>query len=112
MKRYTTIIFLLLFCVILPAIELKLIDTVTLVPGEGKDDFLAAAAPFAVTEDGLYLIPDYKAGDIKVYDMKGHFVKRAGRRGFGPNELIEPRESDYMNGCYIVLDMGGRQYTL
>ena len=112
MKRYTIASIILLSCLVLPAVELKKIDTVLLAPGEGEDDFIAAAAPFAVTEDDLYLIPDYKAGDIKVYDMKGRFVKRVGRRGVGPNELMEPRQSDYVDGKFVVLDMGRRQYTL
>jgi hypothetical protein len=100
-----------LSCVVLPAVELKLIDTVTLAPGEG-DNLLVSVAPFAVTEDGLYLVPDHRAGDIKVYDMKGRLVRRVGRKGFGPNELVEPRESDYLGGYYVVLDMGRRQFTL
>jgi hypothetical protein len=111
MKRYTLFIFILLSCIVLPAVELKKIDTVLLAPGEG-DDLLAVAAPFGVTEDGLYLVPDRKAGDIKVFDLKGRFVKRVGRRGFGPNELVEPRNSDYLGSRYVVLDMGRRQYTL
>jgi hypothetical protein len=111
MKRQIFSILLLLFVCGLPAVELEFIDTVTFTGG-GEDDFLKAPAPFAVTEDGYYLVPDYKDADIKIFDLKGKFVKRVGRKGHGPNELIEPRESDYLEGRYIVLDMGRRAYML
>jgi hypothetical protein len=112
MKRLTIISILLLLAVnVLPAVQLEKIDTVTLSDG-GGDDFLKAPALFAVTEDGLYLIPDRKDADIKVFDLKGKFVKRIGRKGHGPNEFINPMACDYLNRRYIVLDMGKRAYML
>ena len=111
MKRQIIAILLLILVSVLPAVELKFIDAVTLSSG-GGDDFLKAPAPFAVTEDGFYLVPDYKDGDLKVFDLKGKFVKRVGRKGHGPNEFITPRECDYLEGRYVVLDMGRRAYML
>jgi hypothetical protein len=112
MNRTIIISILLLFIgSVLPAVQLEKIDTVILTGG-GGDDFLKVPAPFAVTEDGLYLIPDHKDGDVKVFDLRGKFVKRVGRKGQGPNEFISPRESDYLDGRYVVMDMGKRQYML
>ncbi len=103
---------LMLFSVtVLSAVELEFIDRVTLAGG-GRDDFLKAPGAFAVSEDGFYLVPDYKDGDIKVFDMKGRLVKRVGRKGHGPNELIEPRDCDYLDRRFVVLDMGRRAYML
>jgi hypothetical protein len=111
MKQKVFSIILLLLGTVLSAVQLKLIDTVTLT-GDGKDDFLKAPAPFAVSEDGFYLVPDYKEGDIKAFDMKGRLLKRVGRKGQGPSELIEPRDSDYQDRQLVVLDMGRRAYIL
>jgi hypothetical protein len=95
----------------LTAVELEFIDTITLTSG-GGDNFLKAPTPLAVTEDGYYLVPDYKDADIKIFDLKGQFVRRVGSKGHGPNELIEPRGCDYLEGRFVVLDMGRRAYML
>lgn len=109
MKRIIISILLLLVVGILPAVQLEKIDTVIL-KGGGGDDFIKAPAPFAVSEDELYFIPDHKDSDIKVFDVKGNFVKRIGRKGNGPMEFISPRESDYYDRHFIVLDLGKREY--
>ena len=70
--QFISLLLLFLVCG-LTAVELEFIDTVTL-SGGGGDDFLKAPTPLAVTEDGYYLIPDYKDADIKIFDMKGQFV--------------------------------------
>jgi len=111
MRRQFIIIFLLIFVYSLSSVELEFIDTVTLAGG-GGDDFLKAPTPLVVTEQGYYLVPDYKDSDIKIFNLKGQFVKRIGRKGHGPNELIEPRACDYLDGRFIVLDMGRRAYLL
>ena len=111
MKMIITAILLVLFCTALPAVELKLIDTVIL-SGGGEDDFIKAGSYFAVTEDGLYLILDQKEGDIKVFDMKGRFVKRVGRKGHGPGEFINPRGCDYLDRRFVVMDLDRRVYML
>jgi hypothetical protein len=46
-----------------------------------------------VTEDGLYLIPDHKAGHVKVFEKNGKFlklVKKFGPKGFGKDEFGKP----------------------
>ncbi len=48
---------------------------------------------FCVTGDGLFIIPDYQAGDIKIYERNGAFlylIETIGRKGFGKDEFGEP----------------------
>ena len=45
---------------------------------------------FCVTEDKLFLIPDYKTGNIKIYDSNGKSVIVLGRKGYGPGEFVRP----------------------
>jgi hypothetical protein len=111
MKQIITAILLVLFCTALPAVELKLIDTVIL-SGGGEDDFIKAVGAFAVTEDSLYLVLDLKDGDIKVFDLKGRFVRRMGGKGHGPGEFLQPRACDYLDRRFVVLDLDRRVYML
>jgi hypothetical protein len=111
MKPIIISILILLLCSALPAVELELIDKVIL-SGGGGDDFIKLPAGFAVTEDGLYLVPDYKDGDLKVFNTQGMLVKRVGRKGPGPNEFISPARCDYLDRRFVVLDFGKRKYML
>ncbi|UCH94198.1 MAG: 6-bladed beta-propeller [Candidatus Aminicenantes bacterium] len=111
MKPIIISFLLLLLCIILPAVELKFIDQVMLTGG-GEDDFIKAVGTFAVTEDGLYLVVDLKEGDIKIFDLKGRFVKRVGGKGHGPGEFIQPRGCDYLDRQLVVMDLDRRVYML
>lgn len=61
---------------------------------------------FAVTEDEMFILPDAKAGDIKLYNNRGKLMKIWGRRGPGPDEFGSPFFCDYKNSTYIHLDAG------
>jgi hypothetical protein len=111
MKKIVLAIFVMLVGTALTAVELKLINTVIL-KGGGEDNFIKAVGTFAVTEDGLYLVLDLKDGDTKVFDLKGQFVKRVGRKGHGPGEFINPRGCDYLDRHFVVLDLDRRIYML
>jgi hypothetical protein len=50
---------------------------------------------FCVTDDELFVIPDAKAGDIKIFDNKGVLVKILGRKGSGPGEFVTPTACFY-----------------
>ena len=69
---------------------------------------------FCVTEDKLFLIPDYKAGDVKIFASNGDLLKILGRRGFGPGEFAKPAYSFYNKEKKIfgVLDLGTRKIFL
>lgn len=48
---------------------------------------------FCVTEDELFIIPDYEAGNIKIYEKMGaslELVNTIGQKGFGEDNLGEP----------------------
>jgi hypothetical protein len=45
---------------------------------------------FCVTEDDLFLIPDYKAGNVKIYDGNGNLLTVFGSKGYGPGEFVNP----------------------
>jgi 6-bladed beta-propeller len=111
MKPTFISIIILLLCQLLPAVQLKLIDTVIL-KGSGEDDFIKIPSSFAVTEDGLYLVVDRKDSDLKVFDVKGKMVKRVGRKGQGPNEFVTPARCDYLDRQFVVMDMGRKKYML
>lgn len=91
--------------------SIEKIDTVIL-SGGGRDDFIKVPGSFAVTEDGFYIVPDRKEGDLKIFDLNGRFVRRVGRKGHGPNEFISPGKCDYYNRDFVVLDLEKRQFPL
>lgn len=69
---------------------------------------------FCVTEDELFIIPDYKAGNIKIYERTGEcleLVNTIGRKGYGPEELSRPAYCYYDNNesKFVVLDFGIRK---
>ena len=66
---------------------------------------------FCVTEDGLFLIPDYKTGNIKIYERRERVLaldKISGRKGFGVDDFAEPVFCFYnkVEGKFGVLDFG------
>lgn len=64
---------------------------------------------FCVTEDNLVLVVDFKAGDVKIYNSRGEFVKTLGRKGYGPNEFAQPYFCSYTNRKLIISDTGQRR---
>jgi hypothetical protein len=111
MKTVILSFLLVILSMALPAVELKVIDKVKLTGGR-EDDCIKVASSFVVTEDGFYFVVDRKEGDIKVFDLKGRFVKRIGSRGYGPSEFVRPLSSDYMARRFVVLDLDRRHYML
>jgi hypothetical protein len=67
---------------------------------------------FCVTEDESFLLVDFKAGDVKIYNNKGALEKVLGRRGAGPNEFLQPLFCDYNNRKFIIPDAGQRKIFL
>jgi hypothetical protein len=70
-----------------------------------------------VTEEEFFIIPDYGAGDIKIYEKKGtslRWVKAIGRRGYGPGELAKPSYSFYdkVEGQLAIMDFGRKKILI
>lgn len=111
MKKTLIVFILILFWNLLSAVQLKKIDSVILAGG-GEDDFIKVPGDLAVTEDGFYIITDRKEGDLKVFDIKGKFIRHIGRKGAGPNEFIQPGRCDYYNRHFVVEDLDKHQFML
>ena len=72
---------------------------------------------FCVTDDELVMIPDYKAGNIKVYEKNAgilELVKIIGRKGYGNNEFVRPTVCFYNSeeSKFGVMDHGLRKIFL
>jgi hypothetical protein len=88
-----------------------------------KIEFSGAELPlkpksFCVTDDQLFIIPDYQAGNIKiyakVYENNKEFLrlgKIMGRKGYGPDEFSKPSFCYYNEdkSTFMVLDFGLRK---
>jgi hypothetical protein len=76
---------------------------------------------FCVTEDKLFIIPDYKAGNIKIYEETNENKKKSltqvkiiGKKGYGPGDLARPTFCFYNKNesKFGVLDLGTRKIFL
>lgn len=61
---------------------------------------------FCVTEDNLFVVVDFKAGDVKLYNNDGKLTGVIGSKGYGPNEFSQPLQCDYRNGKLLISDAG------
>jgi hypothetical protein len=64
---------------------------------------------FCVTEDNLFMVVDFKAGDVKIYNSNGELEKVLGRKGSGPNEFVQPLFCHYTHRKFILPDAGQRK---
>jgi hypothetical protein len=62
-----------------PGFSIKLQKKVKL---SQETTLLANPTAFCITEDELFIIPDLKVGDIKIYDCNGKLVNTLGRKGY------------------------------
>lgn len=67
-----------------------------------------------VTGDNLFLIPDFRAGNVKIFAANGDLLKIVGRKGYGPGEFVKPSYSlyDKEKKIFGVLDLGTRKIYL
>jgi hypothetical protein len=79
---------------------------------------LEKVVDFCVTGDGIFLIPDYIAGDIKLYERDGkvlRFLKTVGSKGYdAPGQFVKPAFCSFneLENKFIILDMGTRRIYL
>jgi hypothetical protein len=67
---------------------------------------LGAVEGFAKTEDDVFVVPDYKEGNIKLFDDHGELIKVLGRKGPGPLDFGSPRNCDYCAPLLAISDFG------
>jgi 6-phosphogluconolactonase (cycloisomerase 2 family) len=69
---------------------------------------------FCVTEDEVFIIPDYHEGNVKIFEKNGkvlEVVKAIGRKGYGPDEFSKPAFCFYNKdeSKMGVMDLGIRK---
>lgn len=72
---------------------------------------------FCVTHDGLFIIPDFGKGDVKIYEKSGNvisLINKLGQRGYGPDGFLRPTFCFYNNEERIfgILDIRLRKIVL
>ena len=91
--------------------NLKLLEKIGL---SYKQKSLLKTGHFCITDDELFIIPDYQEGNIKVYEKNEQvlkLVKIIGRKGYGPNEFARPALCFYNKdeNKFGVMDQGIRK---
>lgn len=91
--------------------NIKLIERIEISP---EPEPLLKTHSFCVTDDGIFIVPDYQAGNIKVYEKNGKIlecVNTIGRKGYGPGEFSKPSICFYNNdeNKFGVMDIGIRK---
>jgi hypothetical protein len=71
-----------------------------------KKVLLQLPISFCVTEDNLFMVVDFKAGDVKIYNSHGELETILGRKGVGPEEFVQPLFCHYSNRKFILPDAG------
>ncbi len=96
--------------------NIKLLEEIKIPPGP---ESLKKSISFCVIDDELFIIPDYGAGNIKVYERGGErssleMVKIIGKKGYGPDGLAKPMFCFYNNDEYRlgVMDSGLRKILI
>jgi hypothetical protein len=75
-------------------------------------DRLLKPRVFCVSGDDTFFIPDYTAGDIKIYSSSGELLNVYGRKGMGPNEFSQPAFCFVNDKKFGVMDFGRRKIFL
>jgi len=79
-----------------------------------SDVKLQKVVDFCVTGDGIFLIPDYLAGNIKLYERDGEvlrFLKTVGSKGYAPGQLVKPAFCSFnkVENKFVIVDLGTRR---
>ncbi len=69
-----------------------------------ENNFIQQLMSFFVSDENNVYILDFKAGNLKVFNSKGKFLKNIGRKGLGPGEFVHLRSSAYKKGEFTVYD--------
>jgi len=103
---------LLCFYGVLFAVQLQLMEKKSLI--SDNNHFLQLGGSLCISPDGnYYIIPDFKAGDIKIFSREsGRLLKIEGRKGVGPNELLMPFKCTANERYIALLDLGLRRYFI
>ena len=93
---------------LLSAGDIKFIEKVKLA---NTPEPLQYSWAFCVTDDELVIIPDFQAGNIKIYEGNGEFLDSIGQKGYGKDEFVKPTFCFYdkVEDKLAVMDHGLRK---
>ncbi len=74
--------------------------------------FIAFPVDFDVSEKGEIYVLDLRNPSINVFDEKGNFLYRLGRKGAGPGEFLKPTQISVLKNKICILDTGTFRYLL
>lgn len=94
--------------------SIKLIDEIKFLSGLEETQLPLDTKSFCVSEDQLFIIPDYRSGNIKIYEKNGEnleLISTIGRKGYGPGEFVKPAFCSYSKdeSKFVVMDLGIRK---
>jgi len=81
--------------------EIHFIDKI---PVSQKECIIEMDSGIAILPGDFFIICDGRAGDLKIFDRNGKYIKKFGRRGEGPDEFATPRLYDYSDSNILIND--------
>lgn len=123
MRRIVYLAILLVFIGVSTAtvsgVDVRFVKEIPLVSNdkEPKGE-LQKVVDFCVTDDGIFLFPDYNAGNIKLYEQNGEalvFLKNVGSKGYyGPGCFVKPAFCSFnkAENKFVIVDMGTKRIYL
>jgi len=78
----------------------------------GGKDFFSRLSDLAVDGRGFVYVCDSQAGNLKVFDPEGKYVKTLGRPGQGPGEFNYPTEVEIQKGRLFVRELRNGRVSL
>ena len=84
----------------------KYIDTnsIEIIPLETTNKSLLVTIKSMIIKNGNFYCHDYRNHALKMFNIKGDFIRQIGNRGKGPAEYLELRDFDINNGYVFLLD--------
>ena len=88
------------------------IEKVREIPLDFGDEIVGSIADIARDAEGNYYLPDMQQHTIWVTDSQGSLIRRIGREGSGPGEMIGPRSVSISEDRIVVLDEGNNRIVI
>ncbi len=82
--------------------DIQLIDNI---PIFQEECIIEGEDGIAVLSDGSIIVCDSRAGNFKIFDKNGRFLKIFGKRGDGPDEFSTPKLYDYSDSILLINDL-------
>jgi len=92
------------FCNIVISAKIVLMKETTFKLERKNNNYIQVVWSFFITDNDFIYILDFKAGNMKVYNNNGKFLKNIGRKGFGPGEYEHLLASAYKKNNFYIYD--------